>query len=376
MSSSDKVPKFITDLTVTRKLNSANPLNDRVKTISSSPEIDPNLQLDLFLDVYIDERSWQYSNVLALWDQIPKGKAYAGVSSIPSVLVSKIDFEGTTLIIEQLPAQMQKVVDGKEIIEFVFPGKTEEKILDAIRYICTERKEVAYSNSNSGYNFKFITHQIYLHLKSRNETHTHAQIKTALEVLSKSHLTIFNADKTDSMASTLITNMYMSSAKTIGKIHEEDALIILQMHVLFTYAVKHGHFLPYNYDLTKDLKTSLAVLIYRMMAIEFRNAGSSTSYIIDTHSTIAKSMYGHYTKLSEMKKKMVGAIQELVNAGLVAKVESLDRSGPNGRMTSSKFELFPAPLFIQSMIDSNIINKRRNGVRHRNDLKSLTKPKD
>jgi hypothetical protein len=376
MPNPDKVPKFIKELTVPKSSSSANPLKDRVKPTPSSAPADPHFQLDMFFDLEIDERSWQYSNILALWDQIPKGKAYNGVSSTPSVLVSKIDFEGTPLIIEQLPSQMQRVVDGKEIIEFVFPGKIEEKILDAIRYICTERKEIAYSPLNSGYDFKFITHQIYLHLKSRNETHTHSQIKTALEVLSKSHLTIYNEDKTDSIASTLITNMFMSTSKHIGKVAEEDALIVLQMHALFTYAVKHGDFLPYNYDLTKDLKTSLAVLIYRMMAIEFRNAGTNTSYVVDTKSTMAKSMYGQSPRLSEEKKKMISATNELVKAGLVSKVQPIERFGANGRLISCKFELFPTQLFIKSMIDSNVINKRRTAKNHRKGLKSISKSTD
>lgn len=378
MSNEEKVPKFIKELTIpkaTKRAGVARSLAERVRPSEIEPLAPPKIQLELFLDTQVvddkGDRSWQYSNILALWDQLPKGKAYNSSSPTASTLVTTIDFEGTTLIVEQNPAQMKKFIKGVETVEFVYPSKAEDKILDAIRYICTESKEIAYSETSSAYTFKFITHQIYQHLKRRNETHSHAQIKRSLDILNKSHLAIYNADKTEVIQSTLINNLYMNTGKHIGKITEEDALIVLQMHALFTYAVKQGQYLPYNYDLTKDLGNGLAVLIYRIMAIEFRNAETTISFVIDTEKTIAKSMFSTCKSLSANKKKMVAAIDELKSKNIIASSEPKDRYGANGRIIESKFVIFPTQMFTQAMIDSNKLNVRRTGIRAKSSLKSL-----
>ena len=75
------------------------------------------------------------SNLVEIYDLLPKGIAYGSVSTTPSTIEKVITIDGRSVILVLTPAAIARVVKGKKVIEFHYPTNKEDLISEVVRFI-------------------------------------------------------------------------------------------------------------------------------------------------------------------------------------------------------------------------------------------------
>lgn len=322
------------------------------------------------------------SNLVEIYDLLPKGIAYGSVSTTPSTIEKVITIDGRSVITVLTPAAIARIVKGKKVIEFHYPTNKEDLISEVVRFIVLRNKSFSYSESENEYQHQITIHQIYNMLKELEVSMSHAQIRKSLEIMNKANLEVWSMDRTEKISGTLLPT-FVSKEKGSGKGRKtkEEALMLISFHPLYTMGIQNSNYRPYDYMISSRIKNSVGKYIFKKMSIYFKNAGKDRStghehrFVIDVEEAITNSLVVAGKTISEDKKKVVKALQELRKLNIVGEFTPHDRVGGAKRITHSEFSMTGGDRFIQSMIIANQTQQARAGKRSMLIIKGLTSQK-
>lgn len=310
------------------------------------------------------------SNLVEIYDLIPKAVAYGSISDTPSTNEKTITIDGRSVIVVLSPAAITKTVKGKKVTRFYYPTNREDLVGDVVRYIVLRNQKFSFDQTQNEYQHHVTIHEIYTVLKDLDASLSHSQIRTSLEIMHKANLEVISMDRSEKVSGTLLPT-FVSKEKGRGKGRKtkEEAMMLLSFHPLYTMGILNSNYRPYDYVLFSKIKNSVAKYIFKKMSMYYRNAGRDKAsgldniFLIDVAEAITNSVVVSGKSLSEDKKKVVKALEELKKLEIITKHTAHDRVGAAKRIMKSEFSMTSGAKFTASMIESNKIQNHRLGNR-------------
>jgi hypothetical protein len=306
-------------------------------------------QLTFFQIIAPDEK--RFSNTIELYDFIPKyvwGKVERVNGEFLRALEREFVCRNKRYKVTIDPAKI-KGSDGKT--RDYFPSKREELVEDALRKIASEGQGI-FLDDHAGVTFSL--HQLQQELKRNGHSFSKDQIKDALVICAKAHLTVTTEDG----ASVLISSLF----ETLGLQTREDwegqgqkTRAFVRFNSLVTASIKNGTFRLYNYETTMGYTSTIARQLHKRMAHHYTQAGLMHPYSIMLSTIIRDFGLTVYGKLPHNLRDVLKALDEMKekNVLLDYKVDKEEDKKQRGKLLDAKITLTPHPEFTSEVIRAN-----------------------
>jgi hypothetical protein len=220
----------------------------------------------LFDSLFIDEPNW--SHTLEVFDAIPKFvHQHLQKLEKAEVLERSCTHRGRLYEVQIAPA----VVKGKNEVFLAYPGKREELVFNALRYLAVQQQVeasiVPYEKGDRpSVSLRFSIHQIRNELKRVGHGYNWTEITEALEILQGARL------KIESDGVTIDGGILMSSAG----LKDKEGTRQIWFHPLASKAILSGASRGIRYDTLMALKKPLSRWLYMRFCHLTTNAAQTT----------------------------------------------------------------------------------------------------
>ncbi|WAT32116.1 hypothetical protein [Pseudomonas sp. GXZC] len=306
-----------------------------------TPERRPAEALRLFQGFLCnsDGERAELSNVIMLWEQIPKFSGdFLNNSSGIVPNDHQIDFNigGKEAKVTLFPGTFYpKTKNAKP--QRRFPGVKEQAVEQALIHHACAQAEAHSDNGEVSYYVKFSIRDLARILKSMGSTLSHGQIREALEVLSSSIMTIgSNNDKRDQREAILPG---FERNKEQADVAIGSDVWSVKLHPLIAHAIQNVTYRQFPMGITKGYTPPGAYLI-RLMHYLVPNISSQLPFTF---------------RLLDLKRLTAGLSHVKLNGSLQAICKELDKMKVDGLLEDYKVEeLYPTrrPRGRPSIIDA------------------------
>lgn len=373
--------------------------------------IPPGLQQDLFqiTDGTANPELRVYSNILEIWDMLPKYDPYGSSQRYHKDLdineaIRKIpvrhpihrehllkDTESfVDLELHITPARIEKRrrewvylenEDGKRVRKriyvkdddgnyiteplYVYPGAREDSVEEALKYLLSHGQGT-YDQERTGVNFS--VKQIYRELKRTGSTMSLDEIKESLEVLARSRCEIYGKDangrKRSVMGSPFLPNLIMVDRQTyLNKRAAGDTETVhcyAQFHIAVTLSIQSKQFRITHYHKHQRLRNLLARFIHKILRTRFLNASYNGKPFEMSFNTLMAE-FGRGNDRSDTNVAFLEtALKDLQKNDILDKYEVIDLRDmkDSRRILDRTLLLYPTSDFVNEMIQSNSRHKK------------------
>jgi hypothetical protein len=204
------------------------------------------------------------SNVITLWELIPKytGDSLNYLDEIPNDHQREFQIYGGKFNLTLFPGTYYPNRKSKQP-KRRYPGVREQNIEQALIYIACQQAQAEEVNGEISYYITFAIREIAVVLKAMGRTHSHGQIREALEVLSSSVMTIRKEGGNEASSRNPIVPSFTRTTSDNDTILGKDNWKI-QLHPLVTHAIKNVGYRQYQYDVGLEL-ASFACYLQRQL---------------------------------------------------------------------------------------------------------------
>lgn len=398
--------------------------------------LNQSIQRDLFeiTDGSYDTPLRTYTNVMILWDMLPKYDVFGNskryhaelapedrVRVIPvkhrihldnlthgqDDIYAELELEITPAFIrrkkvirdvESRPNGKRKytkrtVLDdqGFPVYErvYVYPGAREDKVEEALKFLLAHGQG-DYEPEETW--VRFSVRQLQKELIRTGITMSVDEIKEALQVLADSKCKIYGVDGHNGSRRSVVSSSFIPQLAMVDRNQFEQALrngeetrCYAQFHMLVTQGIRNNQFRMTNYLQHQSLDNLLSRHIHRTLRIDFTYADFSNTKPYPLHMKKTLIEYGRYTNRPDADAKVTRtALDELVKAEIITQYEEEKIHNPKDRrsITDRIYRLFPTTTFVDEMRKSNSSRKRNeqllNEVHNTHQMSSMVQslPKD
>lgn len=270
------------------------------------------------------------SNVIMLWEQIPKFSAEHlnnKSGTVPNDHKISFTIAGYPFQLTLFPGTFYPKVN-KSDPKRRFPGVREQAVEQALNHIACAQAETLEINGETLYRVQFTTREVARTLKSIGSTLSHGQIREALEVLSSTTMTISSCSKDGTKYETrrpilpsferITTNSDINSGRDVWSAH---------LHPLVSNAIRNVTYRQYPITHTLGFAPFAAFLIRQMYYLA-PNISSSCPFSF---------------RLITLKEMTPGLHHKRLKDAIRATIRELDKMKDSGLLNSYKFEeIFPS----------------------------------
>lgn len=321
---------------------------EKVKRLDEYRQEKPE-QLTFFQTLLPEER--RFSNTIELYDFIPKyvwGKVERVNGEFLRALEREFECRGRRYTVTIDPAKI-KDKDGKT--KDYYPSKREELVEDALRKIASEGQGV-FLDDQAGVTFSL--HQLQQELKSNGHSFSKDEIKDALVICTKAHLTV----RTDDGASVLISSLFQTMGLQTREEWEgqgQKTRAYVRFNPLVTESIKNGSFRLYNYETTMGYTSTIARQLHKRMAHHYTQAGLMHPYSIMLSTVIRDFGLTVYAKLPDNLRDVLKALEEMKEKSVLLdyKVEKTIDGKQRGKLIDAKITLTPCREFTSEVVQAN-----------------------
>jgi hypothetical protein len=322
--------------------------------LSIIEKADSNIQYDLFAEFYADDNS-KFSNAIESWESIPK---YFFTRYLVENLRNEDGLSGSykwdyyhnniSYNVRIQPALIEDE-DGKE--QACFPGATEELVEEALKKIFSDQHGAHNPKDHESWVF-FTLRMIHKELKTRNKSRNITAIKRAIDVMSKCTITLFKEGKQ------VWNGNILQDLTTVNRQAYNDdskAQHAARLPIFISYSVDTLQYRQYNHDRVMRCSESLARWLCKLLVHRFRNANHINDFNI-LFSTIKRdSALLQIGEEKDQRKKVISALDELVNLKAISKYETENKLANDGttRIDDVKYTIFPSRNFISEQKAAN-----------------------
>jgi hypothetical protein len=382
------------------------------KTKSSGPAITgapPALQHELF-EITDGKRHPEirvYSNILELWDLLPKYDPYGSskryhedldisesIRKIPvrhKIHREQLISEDETFVDLELhitPARIEtrkriwvtengkrkrvyaRDENGDYIVSaaYVYPGLREDKVEEALKFLLSHGQG-EFSTERTG--VVFSIKQIQRELRRTGSSMSVDEIKESLEVLSRSRCEIYGLDadgkKRSVMGSSFLPNLIMVDRDTWeaqSKSKGGDAGITqcyAQFHIAVTMSIQSNQFRLTHYEKHQSLDNLLSRYIHKVLRTSFTNAGRNAEPFSLSYNTVMSEFGRDQNSRIDANVRMIEtALKQMIRADIISNysVEIIGSMMDKRSIEDRIYRLTPTQNFINEMIASNSQHKR------------------
>jgi hypothetical protein len=317
-----------------------------------------SIQLNMF--ELLDSSLRDYSNSIELYDTMPKyhvggierekGKL---VESLP-ILTREFIHRSKPYKIDVSPAAVHDKKTGKTI--HYYPSQREELVEDALRKIATKGKAKEFEKDGErkvGVTFSY--YELQQELERMGHGYSIAEVKLAIEILSKATIEITSKDDSISM-----TNNFFSA---VGKETEEKGgkeRVLVIFHNLVSKAINTGNYRLFNYDKLMKMKMQVSRWLYKRISHIFIQATINNPYPIKLSTIVRDSGMKEYKTISERARQVEKCFDELAKKeiGVISKWEKFPEREKN-KILDIKYHLYMSEDFVSDAKKASAITNER-----------------
>ena len=306
-------------------------------------------QYDLFANFTANDDSG-LSNTIEYWESIPKYflnpqqakklRTADGLASPHKAPYTLRDKQGRPLNyeIEIQPALIEQP-DGS--YKAFFPGHTEEMVEEVLKKIFTDQKYGLHLPEDIESWVRFTYGMLRRELKAIGCSRTLDEIKHALLVMTKCHLTVFENGR--KIYSEPILPTYISVDR-YSYLEDTSAIHLARLPALMSSALHSLDYRQFNYERLADLKGQLARWLYKRMINRFVQASVANTYHFMYSEVKADSKLLNQNRERDNRTKFKEAIKELKSSG-VALTYQIEEKKEGRRIANIKATITPTPEF-------------------------------
>lgn len=327
-----------------------------VRSAKKLEAIPTSQQLNLFGNFWVGEAgSEDFSNTIELWDALP-------IHAVSSRRQSKVrDTNGRLPVhshgfqyrkrscrIEIQPASIKTSEGYKDF----YPSADEELVEQVLRKIFADQQYGRHDAEELESWVSFSLQMVRKELKKRGKTRSIDQIKRSLDILAKSHISLFVEDDT--------RPIYMNSVLSdVTQVTREDylndgtAMCWARLPALISKSVNELSYRQFNYGKLMQLDSPLARWFHRRLSHNFTNAHITQPYEILFSSVKRDSALLPHARTQENVKTLESALSELTEKGILMTWKKTERRGARNKIEHLLYTLTPSVEFVQEVKAAN-----------------------
>ena len=303
------------------------------------------------LSLFYFEVKEQYSNVVQLYNEIPKYVCDAPRDQKHLESIEReFKVDGTSYRVVLHPARIKindeagKMKGTKEL----FIGTREELVEDAITKIAIAKRRL-YTLADTT-RVKITIHEIQIELKRTNHQYSYEEIKEAIQILGGARMVIEEIGG-EGIWSVSTYPEYMLSSDS------SEPFGFVQFHPLLSEGIKRGLYSQFDYDLAMELPGRYARRLYKLLAAKFKWAHPTREpYVVNLAAFLSRHGFKQYDRITDNAKLFRQALEALKASKVV--IAWKEKSKKKGRKTVDfEYSLRPTPEFASATRRSQGIAK-------------------
>ena len=378
-------------------------MSQRRQLSENSPQV--SLPLADMFDTYLlpDDKAGDYSNLVAVYDVIPRFFTWnktvrplkpineGAESEIRSELIERLADNQTTLEGEIKGSKFEVVITAATITKKakcasskhepesvmtgsdralltkaeIYPGLREELVEDALRKFSVSGYGIV---DGSQLRVRFTLRDLMLELKSLGHTFSCTEIKEALDILNRAHLSIKIQSGLEMIeeSSTYLPHLRFAHKR---KVVDGEDVCIAQLHPLIVRAIRGGTFRLYGYRKSMELSSSLARIVHKHLSMYWMNASAAHPYSINLLETLKTTSRGVVPRMNDNTRLMEKALDELIESKVLTNYEKRVIRVPKSKAIADVvYTVYPTNEYVGTIIKSHQNAKRVNAKTQRHAL--------
>lgn len=309
-------------------------------------------QYDLFT-TFLTNKEGAVSNAIEIWDGIPK---YFLTSKQQEKLRTHeglakpfewgYSFQGRSCKVEIQPALLKQKDGGYKAY---FPSVTEELVEEALKKIFTDQQYGMHDAINAESWVKFSLGMLYRELKARGRARSRPEIKHAIQVLSRSVLTLYQDGKD------VYSGPILSDLVTVDRdayIADSDSLHAARLPFFLSHGINRLQYRQFNYSRLMDCNEQVTRWLYKRLVHRYRHASLMDTYHFLFSDVQQSSGLLQQTRESDNRRKVLSSLDELQEKGVLLRYTAQDIK--DGRKVADvKYTVIAAPDFIREQKAAN-----------------------
>jgi hypothetical protein len=328
----------------------------------SAPEFE-NPQLSLFQNFICntDEERERLSNVIDLWDSIPRYSVNRQAMTRARENEKFLDnhtitcqHRGRTYTCTISPARVTDL-DGKQ--RDYYPSASEELVEDALRKLAADQQAGFFDKPNYRSGVVFSIYAVREELNKRGHTRSYQEIVQALNILSGSIIEITSQDK--DKGEVLVKSPYLPSLVAVSRSKLRDdpkAKWAVQFHPFVTGSIDQVTYRQFNYHLMMSHSSQLTRWLHKQLVIKYTFADFAKPFEM-RYSTVKRDsgLLNSYSRERDTIEALETAFHDLEERDILSSYERKDVTGPRRKLLDSVFKIWPSMDFIR---EAKAANKR------------------
>jgi hypothetical protein len=330
-----------------------------------------NPQLSLFQNFIAntDEERERLSNVIDLWDSIPRysvnPRAMTRARENGKFLdnyVLTCQHRGRAYTCTISPARITDL-EGRQ--RDYYPSATEELVEDALRKLAADQQAGFFDKPNYRSGVVFSIYAVREELKKRGHTRSYQEIVQSLNILSSSIIEISCQEK--EKGEVIVKSPYLPSLAAVSRSRLQDdpkAKWAVQFHPFVTGSIDQVTYRQFNYHLMMSHSTQLARWLHKQIVIKYTFADHTNAFEM-RYSTVKRDsgLLSGYTRERDAIEALETAFKDLKTRNIVSSAERKDITGPRKKLLDAIFKISPSMDFVR---EAKAANKRLQ-VSHRGE---------
>jgi len=265
----------------------------------------------------------------------------------------------------EVQAARFKKKDGEEVLRF--PSEREEFIEDALRKLATSASGV-FINGDAG--VRFTIYQLQKELRSLGHTFSWTQLREGLYVMRRSGLKITNKATGESWEENFLGRLVEGGVRRDknGGTYEPW---YASFHKLVTKSIIDLTYRQMNYPRLMSIKGQLARYLYRRMVSLYTFAHMEQPYQPTLVQLLEESGRGLSWEMKNNVKAVNRAFQQLVEQGVLLKVEEAKRVKKGKALLNIHYNLYPTRALVDEIITANTKQRELKALINRRRLKDI-----
>ena len=333
------------------------------KQLTGKPPIKPlrSVQYDLF-STFFGEAA-ELSNTIELWDAIPKyavspRNQNALRSADNRLPVHEYCFAYATRRAGQriesacrVAIQPASVKIAGSYIDF-YPSTDEELVEEVIRKIFADQQCGLHDPANTESWVRFSVQMIRKELKARGKTRSIDEIKRSIDILSKTHVSLFVDETDDPVYSAPILSDV--TRVTRQKYLEDSSMTwVARLPALISKSVNELTYRQFNYGVLMSLTSPLARWLHKRLSHNYTNASFMDPYQTLYSSIQRDSGLLTYKRTNDNLKFLEAAFKELLKNRVLHSWERLEERREGRKIIDIKYRLCAHSDFIRDVKAAN-----------------------
>jgi hypothetical protein len=337
----------------------------KTPTKQSPSQARPNLQYDLFTSFFGDPAD--LSNTIELWDAIPKyvvtpRKQKAMRSAENRLPVFEHEFAYATKRAGQRYEARCRVaiqpasIKTKNGYTDYYPSTDEELVEEVIRKIFADQQCGIHDPVNVESWVRFSAQAIRKELQARGRTRNLDEIKHSIEILSKTHISLYLDDQDDAVYSAPI----LSDVTRVTRqqyLTDTSMTWMARLPALISKSINDLTYRQLNYGVLMALPSQMARWLHKRLSHNYTNASHMSDYEILFSTVQRDSGLLHYQRTSQNLKVLEAGLKELTASQVLISWERLEERKEGRRITDVKYRLKAHPMFIKEVKAGNARRK-------------------